>query len=346
MQRTNARHPFTRIMTTGALLSVLILGAGCGLLPKEEEEAPPALVAPQKVDKATYTVRRESIEEKVSLRAIYSPAQQADLFYKAPGRLRAVYVQAGDQVTAGQVLAELYADDANYQLAQARIRLEKAKLGLGDAKQKAQFNGSPSLQSDIKRLELDVQSADMEVARYEAQVADARLVAPFAGQMTAVDAKPGDAVQGYTPIMSIADPTALIIEADVSEAELAKLAVGMKARLDFADAPDVTSGVVVELPDPKAKSTSPSQSKRIKVKPEKTSEKAKMSSIGKVHVVLQEKKDVLVLENAAIRRFSGRTYVLTREPRREVDIVTGIEDELKTEIAKGPLKEGDVVVGR
>jgi macrolide-specific efflux system membrane fusion protein len=346
MHHSNVRRPMFRLVTAAALLSLLTLAAGCSFLPKEEEEAVPALAAPTKTDKATYKVRRDTIEEKIALRAIYAPAQQADLFYKAPGRLKAVYVQAGDSVKAGQVLAELYSDDASYQAAQARIRLEKAKLSLEDARYQAQFKSEGTTQNNIKRMELDVEAAQMEVDRYEGQVADARLVAPFDGQMTAVDVKPGDAVQSYVPIMSIANPTNLIVEADVSDSDLVKLAVGMPVRLEFSDAPDVTAGTLVELPDPKAKATTPNAAKKIKVKPAQVSPKAKMSSVGKVYVLLQVKKDVLVLDSAAIRRFSGRSYVLMQEPRREVEIVTGIEDDLKTEIVKGPLKEGDVVVGR
>lgn len=340
MQPTASRHSLTRSLAAGALLAALVLSAGCSLLPKEEEEPAPAITPPTKSEKSTFIVKRGTIEDKVSLRAILAPIKQADLFYKAGGRLKAVYVTAGQKVEAGQVLAEVYADDATYQLAQAQIRLEKAQLALNEARL---FKGA---QSDVKRYELDVASAQLEVDRYTAQVADARLVAPFSGQIMSVDAKPGDAVQSYVPIIQIADPSALIIEADVSDNELVKLGVGMKAKLEFSDLPMATEGTVVELPDPSARATAPAnQPKRIKVQSDQLGDKAKMSMIGKVHVILQEKNDVLLLENSAIRHFSNRTYVLKKDPRVEQDIVLGIEGELVSEVAKG-LKEGDIVIGR
>lgn len=346
MQAGSSRRSIIRIALAGALLAALVLRVSCSLLPNEEEEPTPAIAPPVKTEKSTYVVRRGQIEEKVSLRAILSPARQADLFYKYGGRVKAVYITAGQQVEAGQVLAELYAEEEAYQAAQARIRLERAELVLADAKYQAQFNSAPSLQNEIRRCQLDVESARLDVERYGAQVADAQLVAPFAGQIMRVDVKPGDAVQSYTPVIQIADPSALLVEADVSDSDLVKLGVGMKARLEFGDLPGATAGTVVELPDPKALAMAPvNQPKRIKVQPEKLGAGARMSLVGKVHVILQEKNDVLLLENAAIRHFANRTYVLKREPRVEQDIVLGIEGDQVSEVVRG-LKEGDILIGR
>ncbi|HWI63726.1 MAG TPA: efflux RND transporter periplasmic adaptor subunit [Symbiobacteriaceae bacterium] len=334
-----------KAMTAALLLLSVSLTAGCGLLPKEEEEPAPQLAAPVKSEKQTYTVRKGSIEEKVSLRAIWTPVNAQDLFYKNGGRVKAVYVRSGDKVAAGQVLAELFADDAEYQLAQARIRLEKVKLSIADAQFKYQFNRTPAIESELKRQELDLKSAEMDVERWDRQLAETRLTAPFDGIITSVNLKVGDNVGAYALVMRIEDPTSLWIEADADESQLAKLAVGQKVRLEFSDVKDATSGTVVQLPDPLAKAKDPANAKKVKVQPDKTSVLAKMSMAGKVHIILQEKKDVLLLDTAAIRKYANRTYVTMKEPRREVDVTVGIEDENVSEVVKG-LKEGDVVVGR
>lgn len=339
---------YARAMTAAALLAALMLTtAGCGLLPKEEEEPAPVLAAPPvKTEKATYTVKRGSIEEKVSLRAIWTPVYAEDLFYKNGGRVKAVYVKSGDKVEPGQLLAELFADDAEFQLAKAEIQLEKVKLALADAQYKNQFNSSPAVDSEIRRLELDLKSAQMDVERYQRLLSETRLVAPFAGIISAVNMKVGENIAPYAVIARIEDPSELWIEADVSDSELVKLAVGQPVRLEFADARDVTEGTLVELPDPLARATQAGPvSKKIKVRPNKPSEQAKMSMVGKVHVILQKKDDVLLLDKAAIRSFGGRNYVQKKEPRRDVDVTIGIEGETMSEIVKG-LEEGDVVIGR
>jgi len=339
--------PISRFaLLSGALMIAAAVTAGCSFLPKEEEEAPPPLAAPVKTEKATYKVARGQITDKVTLRAMLAPVKVASLYYKAGGRLKAVYVQSGDAVRQGQILAELHADDAAYQLAQAEIRLEKARLALEDGRFRSQFKGETSLERETRRLELDVASATLEVERYRAQVADSRLVAPFSGQITSVTGKPGDNVQGYMALISLSDPSTLWVEADVDSGSLSKLSVGQKARLEFSDAPGLKEGTVVELPDPLARATAPAgQPQRMKVSYTQSDPKATIGLTGKVHVILQEKKDVLLLPNAAIRKFANRSYVLLSEPRREVDVAVGIEGETESEITKG-LKEGDVVIGR
>jgi multidrug efflux pump subunit AcrA (membrane-fusion protein) len=69
--------------------------------------------------------------------------------------------------------------------------------------------------------------------------------------------------------------------------------------------------------------------------------------LGRLTLILREKKDVLLLPNAAIRAFGGRRYVqITANGRkREIDIEIGIITQTETEIVKG-LKEGDRVIGQ
>lgn len=340
----------TRRRTLAALLAwlipTLVLIPGCSLFPKEEEEPIPTLATPVKSEKSVYTVKRGDIAEKVILRGRFAPARQQDLYYPLAGRMKAVHVRSGDQVKAGQVLAELHTEDSEYQLSQARIRLEKAQMSLEDARHKAQFTRSQQAQNDIRSRELDLQSAQMELEKYERQVRDSRMVAPFDGQVTGVTARPGETVNAYAVLMTLADPRDLIIEADIDEAGLAKVALGQRAVLEFADIGAEGKGTVVELPQPIATATNTgSQPRRIKVRPESPTGRAAMGSVGRVHVILQQKTSTLLIPNAGIRQYGGRTYVLMREPRREVDVVLGVAGETETEVLRG-LKEGDEVLGR
>lgn len=329
-----------------SLLAMLVLLSGCGLFPREEEEPPPVLATPVKSEKAVYTVRRGDIADKVILRGRFAPERQADLYYPEGGRLKAVYVRAGDRVQAGQLLAELHTEDAEYQAAQAKIRYEQAKLSLADAQYKAQFSRGQQVESELKSRELALESARLDWEKWQRTLAASRLTAPFDGQVMAVAFKPGEQVGAYATVLTVADPTRLMVEADIDEASLARVAVGQKARLEFSGLAGEPVGTVVELPDALAQATATSaQPKRIKVRVEGELKGASMGLTGRVHVLLQEKRGVLLLANSAIRQYGGRTYVLMKEPRREVDVVLGVAGETETEILSG-LKEGDEVLGR
>ncbi|MFO7172783.1 MAG: HlyD family efflux transporter periplasmic adaptor subunit [Bacillota bacterium] len=402
---TRVRSPFPARAL--ALLPALAL-AGCAFLPAEVEEPPPTLPPPPvRTERAVYTVRRGDIAEVVRLPARLAPARVRELYFEQSGRVRAVRVRAGDRVEAGQVLAELYTDEVEYGLAQARIRYEKAAVALEEARRQQQEGQRQEAGSaDLARLEaavheawarlqaarqrlaqepteaagleveaaearyreavaalaeaqeqedrpvpslrtlvLDLESARLEVERWEKALAQSRLVAPFPGQVTRVAVRPGDAVEAFSPVVTLVDPTELVIEADVTSSDLARLAVGQRAILSFGDLPEV-SGTVVELPDPGAQAAGAgAQPLRIRVAPDQPLPRAAMGMVGQVRVVLQEKHGVLLVPNAALRQYGDRTYVLLAEPRREVDVVVGIRGETESEILAG-LEEGDRVIGR
>jgi len=329
-----------------ACLLLAVMMAGCGLLPREEEEPPPILITPVRSERQTYTVRRGDMTEAVVLRGRLAPERQAGLYFTGAGRLRALHVRGGESVTAGQVIAELHNEESAYQAAQAEIRYQKAMIALEDARYKAQFTNSPEVHSAVTLRELELESARLELRRWEEILAGSRLVAPFDGQVIAVAAKPGDQVTAFEPVVTIADPTRLIVEADIDDAGLARVAVGQSALLDFPELGPNGLGKVMELPDPGARALDATgQAKRIRLTIEGSPTNVSMGSAGRVHVILQEKRGVLLLANSAIRQYGGRTYVVLAEPRREVDVLLGIAGEVETEILHG-LQEGDQVLGR
>ncbi|MGE5673764.1 MAG: efflux RND transporter periplasmic adaptor subunit [Mycobacterium leprae] len=333
------------LLTTALLMAAVSLTAGCSLLPKEVEEAPPKLEAPVQAEKPTYKVVRGNINDQVKLLARLASAHEADLAFKNNGRLKAVYVRGGDSVKQGQVLAETFSDDADYQAAQAEIDYQKALLNLEDAKQKAEYSSTDAVQRDVQRRQLDLDAAQLAKEKWEGAVQASRLVAPFDGYITAVNIKAGDSVTAYNPVISMADPRDLTVTATVDDSQLPKLGVGQRVQLDFTEEPNAGMGTLVELPDPNAAPTVPPKPKQVKIKPDTITDKEKMGLVGNAIVILQEKKNVLLLDNAAIRKYTSRTYVLLQNPRREVDVQLGVEGATQTEIVKG-LQEGDVVIGR
>lgn len=328
----------------GLLVTALTLTSGCSLLPTEAE-AVPVLTPPVKSEKATYKVRRGDLIEQVSLRARLAPARQVDLFQRTDGRLKAIYVRAGQMVEAGQLLAEFFTDEAAYQLEQARIQVEKGRLGVESARYKRQFTSNPEAETEVRLRELELRGAELTLARWEQAVAEARIMAPFAGQVMAIGAQPGESVAAFSPVIALADSSELVVEADVSSGELGQLAVGQKARLEFAGLEGGATGTLVELPDAKARAAGANQPLRVRIQPDRPVAAGALGVVGKANIILQEKRGVQLLPKSALRQFAGRTYVLTKEPRREVDVVLGLEGESDWEILKG-LDEGDEVLGR
>lgn len=119
----------------------------------------------QKAKQITYEtaeVEQRRLLQTVEVTGEIKPAARIDLAFKTSGTLQKVYVKTGDQVKAGDVLAELEADDLYfaYQRAQAMVAIANANLN-------SRLAGE-SVQS-IKMAEAQLEQAD---AAYDKAVSD------------------------------------------------------------------------------------------------------------------------------------------------------------------------------
>lgn len=201
-------------------------------------------------------------------------------------------------------------------------------------------------------LTQDVAKAQLVVDRLEAQVADARLVAPFDGEVTMVGAYAGRTVTAYRPVISVAAPGALEISADLTSDTMSKLSVGQMCSITIVNYPAKEfHGTIRRLPYPygtggsvTASAVEEDRSTRVSIDDaDVTLEKG---ALVRVTATLQEKDDVLWLPPEAIRTFQGKDFVLVLEGegQQRVPVKLGIKGEDRVEILSG-LEEGQMVVG-
>ena len=160
------------------------------------------------------------------------------------GRVVKVYVNAGDWVKQGQVLASIDRSVQNQQVAglQAQISVAQANLDLA----KSQLGRALQLvdrgfisQADVDRLtaERDQAQAQLQVARAsvnEAQARNARLsvVAPTSGIILERTVEPGQTVtQGSGNLFRMAAGGQMEMQALLSESDLSNLTVGVPAQV-------------------------------------------------------------------------------------------------------------------
>jgi RND family efflux transporter MFP subunit len=204
---------------------------------------------------------------------------------------------------------------------------------------------------------LDIEQARLTVQRLEAQVADARIVAPFDGVVLSLNLAEGRLVDAYRVVMSVADPTQLEVSVNLDQKQMADLVEGMAATAELTSRPGETIPATIRrLPYPYGRGGRTTRGTGTAVSQEDTSTRIKLDSgfrgeyklgdLVRVTVVLERKADVLWLPPQAIRTFEGRKFVVVQEPggaQRRVDVKIGIESEDRVEIEEG-LTEGQVVV--
>lgn len=161
----------------------------------------------------------------VSASAILLPFQQAELSFANVGRVKAVNVKVGDQVTTGQVLVEL-----DTTLLEAKVKEAQANLSVAQ------------VQVDyLKRVgtdEVHLQSAQAEVDRAQALLDSANttlstqstLVAPFDGTIVSVDISPAETVVPGRVVITLGDLSRFQVETtDLSERDVPRVQIGQTA---------------------------------------------------------------------------------------------------------------------
>ncbi len=179
---------------------------------------------------------------------------QASIHARASGYLKKWFVDIGDSVTNGQVLAEIETPDLDQQLAQARAELDQALANLGLAKISADrwtdLLKSSSVsdqevaekQADYALKQADVSAAKANVRRLEELKNFARIVAPFDGTVTMRNTDIGQLISatGGAELFRLAQTDPLRVYVRVPQSLIYSITPGQTAQLTFQELPGRT----------------------------------------------------------------------------------------------------------
>jgi RND family efflux transporter MFP subunit len=207
----------------------------------------------------------------------------------------------------------------------------------------------------LQRLEtgIDVEELKLAVERFQGQLEEAQLIAPFDGQILAVAIRRGQEIEAFEPAMVLVEPSELEVSADLSDSQLERLVEGMP----ITARPTTQSGEEMEgqirlLPYPYGSGAEEGgaddiMSTRLTLDSPTLTDDFEIGDPVEVSIVLERKPDVLWLPPQAIRNFEGRRFVVVQNEAGQVrkDIQVGIEGEGRVEIVEG-LSAGETVIGQ
>lgn len=247
------------------------------------------------------------------------------------------------QLTRGPSSADLATANAAVATAQANLEVAKANY-----KQKTESASSTDFDALI--LAKGVESAKVQLDYLQQSMEDQTIRAPFDGIVTQIAStgggKPGDQVQAFAVIFTMANPQNIEVAVDMNESDVAKVGLGMQATLNSDRLPGkVLTGKVRALPGDIVRP--PNSRPQIRIAFDQVPN-LEIGGIINVTIIAQKKDNVLLVPNSTIRSFAGRRYVQVVDSsgrKREVDVEVGIQGATDTEIVQG-LKEGDKVLGQ
>ena len=358
---------------------VLVGGAGAAawwyfLAPSQASTAPD-----------TVSVTRGDIETTVLASGVLEASALVSVGAEVSGSIKAVHVKLGQSVRAGDLIAEIDSLDqenavksAEAALAgiEAQKRNQEASLAAAEtslARQQQLSANSLVSQTALETAQAAVDQAKAQIAQLEAQIAQARLtvesaeldlartriVAPADGTVVALLVEAGQTLNANsaTPtIAKVANLDTMVIKAEISEADVVKVAPGQKVYFTILGEPDqrieATLREIEPAPTSIAEESTTSGSAVYYnglFEVPNPDHRLRISMTASVTIVLDEVHDVLTLPSSLVARRGpdGGAMVMVYEPMTEqtrpARVEVGLNNNISAEIVSG-LNEGDQVV--
>lgn len=220
-----------KFIFTSLLVASLAILAACSPDKKgaEEKESLPVV----KVE----TTSEQDVDQLASYTATVEPEIINNISTAMANRIKAIYVDEGMNVSAGQKLVLL--DDVNttayeIQVDNAKANLRNVQTNYDRAVELLKIGGGTKQQVD--QMETQLINAKNALASAERTLRNARentvLTSPVSGVVTARNYDPGD-MTGQLPILTVARVNPVKVVINVSETEFSKVKKGMPAEMTF-----------------------------------------------------------------------------------------------------------------
>jgi HlyD family secretion protein len=294
---------------------------------------------------------------------------------RATGTLTTLKYQVGDAVKKGELIATI--DDreilANIRNTEATIESLKRDLEAKEAQyaySKTNYEREISLLEkefttkdsvDKAKREMDVAYAQVEFGKakvresierrkaLEVSLSYTKIYAPISGFVSAVSTQLGETVvAGLSAaiLITIIDPTKLEMWIYVDETDIGRTKPGMKITywVDTFRDKRFSGKIDMVYPQPEIKDNIVYYLAIVKIDPRDTVF-LRPEMTTHVRIIVEEKTDVLVIPNSAVRFEEGKTvvYLKGKDKTEAKQVTLGIRDDKFTEIVKG-LNEGETIV--
>jgi membrane fusion protein (multidrug efflux system) len=335
------KNHWTRGLPALLALSV-VLAAGCSngkakdKDPSEADAAVPVEVQP---------LRRAAMLAVYSGTAPIEAHEEAEVVAKVGGEVRQIFVEEGDAVKAGQVLARLDGDRLRLEVAQTEANLRKLERDYNRQLELSQKGLVAKGTAENAKFDLDALRAAYDSGRLELSYTDIR--APIDGVVSARYIKLGNTIAQNAPTFRVTDLDPLVAYVHIPEKEFRKLAPQQTAEIvvdalggeRFAGSISRISPTV----DPKTGTF------RARVEVPDPSRRLKPGMFGRVNIVYERREDALQLPRAAIVDADGEQSVFVIEDGKAAQraVRTGLASNGWIEVVEGlDGTERVVVVGQ
>lgn len=331
-------------------------------------------------------VTPQAVRSAILSSGVLAYREEVQLRPEVVGKVEAVLVEEGDAVAAGDLIIALDQEQyrAQVEQQQANVRLqeiaiERQRVLLENLERQTQrqrdlyaqglvdSNSFEAAVNELALAEIDLRAREQSLSQAQAALAQARdnlarteIRSPIEGIVIQLDLQPGEAVITSTTnipgseLAIIADPSVMLVEVQVDEADIAKVRVDQRAAIYAAAFPDTALTGKVESIAASAARVGTQQNLSFEVKirllePEAVAVRPGMSARAEIYT--ESSEDALAVPLQAVlydedaEADAEQPYLFAVEDGHAVrrDVTVGLSSDSLMEITDG-VAAGDFVV--
>ena len=315
---------------------------------------------------------KTSIEKKTVVTGKVIPEDEVEITPQIQGIIEGIYVEEGDQVNNGDLLAKIKVvpneqnlNSAEGRLANSRIILKNAKIEY--ERNKSLFKNGIISKQQFDNVELNYNQAKLDVSNSKSDLqiirlgskggsasANTNIRATVAGTVLEIPVEKGDQViasnsfNAGTTVATIADLNKMIFEGKVDEAEVGKLVIGMPLEVNLGAVEDKSLKAKLKFIAPKGNEEQGAVQFKIEADLFLNDSIFVRAGYSANASLVLERKDSVMAISESLLQFDSKT----EEPYVEIevgdqkferkDIEIGISDGVNVEIITG-ISEDDKI---
>jgi membrane fusion protein (multidrug efflux system) len=296
-----------------------------------------------------------SFQKSINYKGTVMAWQTANIMPEVAGRIARIHKQVGEEVRAGDILAELDLTALNLQKKQAEAGVSVAEKGLSDARLNQERmtrlfekNAVSSFQLEKSKLafvaaETQVDSARASLDMILYNIGKSHMKAPFAGIVSARRVDVGDMVNPMMgsdrAVMELLDLSRVKVIVDLTAEDIEKISLGQPCRVRVSGNEQEFSGEVFSK---SLSADTGSKSFRVEIAVPNQDQTIRANVFAEVWIEIEKLEDVLVLPLPAL--LLDRYLMVVENGRaRKIEVQKGVSNADVFVVSAG-LKAGQVVI--
>ena len=343
------------------ILLVALIGGGAWYSLRDKPAGPGKEAASEK---SFARAEKRDIDFSIEISGDVTPASQLDVKPEVGGKLKALHVEPGDTVKAGDLLVEVDDRDLLTEKASVQTEIDGAKLSVD--KNRKNFERSKELfdQKLISREVFDNLSSEYAISEntflkaqrklelVEDKLRKTKVIAPSDGTVLTAPVIEGQvviaaaSVNSGTTLMTIANLEKLLVETHVNQVDVARLEAGKSVKLHAESIKDLELEARIFFIAPIATVKNNVKGFQVQALIEKPNARLRPGMTVSMTVPVASADDALSVPISAVFKGDGGkkvVYVRTGENSEKREVKIGVTNIDYAQILNG-LKEGEEIL--